>query len=591
MRTHPSRATAAAVALLLAACSGATEPAEPSVQTLRAAQGDGRSQLVGTTIAVTVQARDDDSAYVRGALLAFTPDAGGTVSPATARSDELGLAETVWTLGTVSGAQHLAVTAGGATVVLTATATPDLPVAISRVEGDALSVATGAALPVRPMVRVADQYGNGVPGLTVRFTNTLGSGTVAGVQQYTDSLGRARVGGWTVSAQGAHQLTADVVATALSTVFSATVVTPGSAATIARYNGSTSGVVGYPVNVAPAVVVLDAGGVGVAGVVVTFTVAAGGGALLDSVRTTDASGIARVGAWTLGAGSNTVGATAAGLAGSPVTFSASSIAAGFTIEVVTAYPMPALDSAVVFWQRIIVSDLPDQAVSLGANDCGPASPALSRTVDDVLLVYLLVYLDGPGGAIAGAGPCVVREGSGLPAAGVVYVDASDASSLGDDGLATVLKHEIGHVLGFGSLWPQAPHFFLQRGGSSAPYFSGARAMAEFDHQYPNHATPDRVPVENTGERGTRDAHWREAVMGDELMTGYYDGPDAPASAVTLGSLADLGYVVNYAGSPATSCPSCARRAPSRRFAYRADVLAQPLRVVDRAGRVVRVIEP
>jgi len=53
-----------------------------------------------------------------------------------------------------------------------------------------------------------------------------------------------------------------------------------------------------------------------------------------------------------------------------------------------------------------------------------------------------------------------------------------------------------------------------------------------------------VPVENTGGAGTRDAHWRETVFKHELMTGYINSGVNPLSATTIGSLQDMGYVVN-----------------------------------------------
>ena len=52
-----------------------------------------------------------------------------------------------------------------------------------------------------------------------------------------------------------------------------------------------------------------------------------------------------------------------------------------------------------------------------------------------------------------------------------------------------------------------------------------------------------MPVEGTGGAGTRDAHWREKVFGDELMTGWISGPTQPLSRTTIASLADLGYEV------------------------------------------------
>jgi hypothetical protein len=62
-------------------------------------------------------------------------------------------------------------------------------------------------------------------------------------------------------------------------------------------------------------------------------------------------------------------------------------------------------------------------------------------------------------------------------------------------------------------------------------------------------------VENTGGSGTADAHWRESVFGKELMTGYYNpGSPNPLSRVTVGAMADLGYLVNMNAADSYSPP-------------------------------------
>jgi len=61
-----------------------------------------------------------------------------------------------------------------------------------------------------------------------------------------------------------------------------------------------TGSVGTVVSPAPSVTVVDAGQNPLSGVPVTFTVLQGAGKLQDSIITTDANGIARVGSWTLG---------------------------------------------------------------------------------------------------------------------------------------------------------------------------------------------------------------------------------------------------------------------------------------------------
>lgn len=62
-----------------------------------------------------------------------------------------------------------------------------------------------------------------------------------------------------------------------------------------------------------------------------------------------------------------------------------------------------------------------------------------------------------------------------------------------------------------------------------------------------------VPTENHGTSGdgTFCEHWDEACLGTELMTGYLgNGGRNPLSRITIASLEDLGYTVDY--SPADS---------------------------------------
>lgn len=78
------------------------------------------------------------------------------------------------------------------------------------------------------------------------------------------------------------------------------------------------------VTTAPSVKVTNATGSAVAGVTVMFAVASGGGSVVGASQTTNSNGIATVGSWTLGstAGTNTLAAIAAGVNGSPITFTA-----------------------------------------------------------------------------------------------------------------------------------------------------------------------------------------------------------------------------------------------------------------------------
>jgi hypothetical protein len=99
---------------------------------------------------------------------------------------------------------------------------------------------------------------------------------------------------------------------------------PGPVATNITPNSSVAFTAppGTPVTELPSVLLSDQKGAPVAGAVVTFTVTAGGGTVTGATATSNASGIATVGSWTVGtaAGANTLSAQSGSLPA--VTFSA-----------------------------------------------------------------------------------------------------------------------------------------------------------------------------------------------------------------------------------------------------------------------------
>jgi hypothetical protein len=112
------------------------------------------------------------------------------------------------------------------------------------------------------------------------------------------------------------------------------------------------------------------------------------------------------------------------------------------------------------------------------------------------------------------------------------------------------------VLGFGTIWDFDPfpgvkpaNGFLVGFAGFNPFFNGATARAAFSGA----ATPLgsafsglSVPVESGGGAGTAYSHWRESVLGSELMTGFLNAGTNPLSAITVDQFRDLGYVVNDA---------------------------------------------
>ena len=119
-------------------------------------------------------------------------------------------------------------------------------------------------------------------------------------------------------------------------------------------------------------------------------------------------------------------------------------------------------------------------------------------------------------------------------------DLADMAAAGT--LDDVITHEMGHVLGIGTLWNEKG--LLDGAGGSNPTFAGRRAMDEYRALRDGTGRRRGVPVENTGGPGTADGHWRETVFRNELMSGFIDEPGNPLSRVTAASLGDLGYQVD-----------------------------------------------
>jgi hypothetical protein len=182
------------------------------------------------------------------------------------------------------------------------------------------------------------------------------------------------------------------------------------------------------------------------------------------------------------------------------------------------------------WAEIITGDLPTAIID-------------GVTIDDVLIEAEGVPIDGPGGILGQAGPTHIRPGSGLPAKGIMSFDTADLDRMEADGsLTDVILHEMGHVLGFGTLWSRMN--LIAGAGTVNPTFIGANAMREYA-VLTSRSDPTPVPVENTGGPGTRDGHWRERVFGNELLTGFLSGTVRPISRLSIAVFEDMGYQVNY----------------------------------------------
>jgi hypothetical protein len=209
----------------------------------------------------------------------------------------------------------------------------------------------------------------------------------------------------------------------------------------------------------------------------------------------------------------------------------------------------AFANAAARWEQAITNDLQDFNVgTVSLNSCG-VNTTVSGVIDDLKIVVELKPYDGVGQVLGAATPCYVRPSganTNTPIIGYMFFDTADLAGLENNGsLSDVVLHEMGHVLGFGTLW--FPDFWNVVDttvvlGPTGIGYTGANALTAFINQ--NNGNGTVVPVDATGGDGTQYSHWDENLFRSEIMTGFISGTIRPLSATSIGSLADLGYVVN-----------------------------------------------
>lgn len=246
------------------------------------------------------------------------------------------------------------------------------------------------------------------------------------------------------------------------------------------------------------------------------------------------------------------------------------VAPPFAIDVrflggLTQRQMDAFKTAADRWVRVIVGDLPDAMVD-------------GEIIDDVLILAQGARIDGPGSILGQAGPTDLRpETAGasalLPAKGTMIFDIADLARMEEAGtLVDVITHEMGHVLGCGTIW--ARKGLTREDGPNNPVFIGENAMREYGLLRGSGPMP--VPLENTGGPGTRGSHWRESVFGTELMTGLHDPPPNANSRVTVASLWDCGYTVDMSAADPYTLPDLLALAETGVLASRVEAISQEL---------------
>ncbi len=466
------------------------------------------------------------------------------------------------------------------------------PSDVAEVTIDADAVVLDATGQSRQLTATAlDEGGDPVSGVTIEWSS-----------ENTGVVTVSSTGLLVAQGPGATEVTAEV-----NGVSATATVGVNSTANLEVFEGNgQTATSGSAVETAPAVRVTDADDDPVPGVRIRFEVGTASGSITGESQTTNAEGVARVGSWRLGAGGvNRLTASVEGaeIQNEPLEFLATTKeVGGYDITVrylgeYTSSQLLAFAEAELRWESLITGDLADVNADLDANLCGN-NPATAGPFDDLTIFVTIEPIDGPGDVLGQAGPCFVRVGvpPDLSVIGRMQFDVDDMELLEQEGsLSAVILHEMGHVLGFGTLWEDAG--LLEDPSDPDPeppltdtYFTGEAAIEAFNAVGGSAYVGNKVPVMNLGGAGTVNSHWRDGVFDPEVMTGFLNAGFNPLSAVTVASLEDLGYTVSATGAdPFTLEPAFRKAGPRKGRLMVNDIIKDPIRRMDLNGRIVGVI--
>lgn len=270
--------------------------------------------------------------------------------------------------------------------------------------------------------------------------------------------------------------------------------------------------------------------------------------------------------------------------------------AGYDIDVVfvdnglNAAQQRAVADAVSKWETVVVGDL--QPLALMLLECG--GERINVVADDLYVTVATAVGDGLNGVLAFAGPCFIRalaaaQDPGLSIVGSITIDSDDLAGAGFLADTLVLKavvvHELGHVIGIGTLWPSTIFGLLSGENTPDPTFNGPLAIAAYETVGGPAAT--ELPVEVTIE-----GHWREDPFDTELMTPFINGATDALSLVSAQSLADEGYTVDTTAVDAYTLPGAMivleGGQVNRGVPYGNDILKGPIYALEPNGEFVRV---
>lgn len=191
-------------------------------------------------------------------------------------------------------------------------------------------------------------------------------------------------------------------------------------------------------------------------------------------------------------------------------------------------------------ELVYPSDLPDSLIHSAHKAKERLETVITASLPNVgdiddLLVHITVVDSIEGGFVGWGEPTAIRPISGLPYEGEIHIAAS---FIDNPLLDKLVLHELVHVMGFGTIstWKAYRKFNFWHGW----YYTGRQALDVLEQLNPSFGSLRGFLLSSDG------GHWRRTGLGDELMIdGWWYPYRAPLTAITLASLEDIGYQIDY----------------------------------------------
>jgi hypothetical protein len=168
-----------------------------AVASISTISGAKQSGTVGTTLPapIVVKAKDAVGNAISGALILFADGGVGGVfsSPNPVATGSTGQASVTYTLPLAAKSITVTASNGSVTDRITEMATAGPPSRVNLIQGNNQMAHIHNKLPKALIVSVTDQYGNGLPGLTVNFTDNGAGGTFSNSSPITGATGQVSV--------------------------------------------------------------------------------------------------------------------------------------------------------------------------------------------------------------------------------------------------------------------------------------------------------------------------------------------------------------------------------------------------------------